>query len=71
MITPLLITVSILFFDINGLTNKVRSKETNEQMHSKNIRSGRHSNQGRPDETPILFSSVVMVLALSAQGHWF
>ena len=34
--------------------NKVSKKETNEQMHGRNIRSGRDSNQGLPDNKPIL-----------------
>ena len=32
------------------LTN--RNNETNEQIHGRNIRSGRDSNQGLPDEKP-------------------
>ena len=38
---------------INILTNEVRNKETNEQMHGRNIRSGQDLNQGRLDEKPI------------------
>ena len=35
------------------LMNKVRNKETNEQMHGRNIRSECILNQGHPDEKPI------------------
>ena len=37
----------------SSLTNKVRDKETKEQMHSRNIRFGWDSNQGLPDEKPV------------------
>ena len=38
---------------MSALTNKVRNKETNEQMQSRKIRFGQDLNQGRLDERPV------------------
>ena len=38
------------------LTNRVRNKETNQQIHSRNIRSGRDLDPKLKDERPILWS---------------
>ena len=38
-----------------NLTNKVCNKETNEQMHCRNTRTGQNTNRERPDEGAIPF----------------
>ena len=49
---------------VTDLTNKARNKQTNEQMHGRNIWSGRDSNQGLPDKKANTITTELMEFSL-------